>query len=373
MKAKLKEKLESLFVAFIRIYVYAINFLNKLFSGRRDVLSSSMLYFCKAAETNDEFPCVLLRPKNNIEIPILERLNQMHNFAIILQGPICLKDNMTANTVLFYRKVYPTAKLIISTWDDESQDELSKLAELGAIVVTSERPNNCGFCNVNLQLTSSLAGVKKAKELGCEFAVKTRTDQRICKPFIFDFMISSVELFPGQPGQEGRICTLDRGISGMFVPYHCSDFLYLGYTEDLIKLFSVSFDKRSNSEDLRDRAKRQTRRQASEEMLPPEVYIMKNYCINILGLSGEDTVEEWWNVNKNYLISFGKKDVDLIWNKYGKKYDYNFNAAAYFGRNDSSEKLLTMCFDWFNWFNLYLGNITYDKTYERYADAPRSL
>ena len=91
--------------------------------------------------------------------------------------------------------------------------------------------------------------------------------------------------------------------------------------------------------------------------------------MDLLGFCCEDTVELYWQVVKNYLICYGLKDVDLMWDKYDRLFNMNFYTSAYFGKNDSPERLSTMCFDFFNWLNLYMGNIKYDTRYERYADV----
>lgn len=158
---------------------------------------------------------------------------------------------MTLNSVRFYRNIYPNATVIVSTWDDESEEHIHQLVKFGATIVRSVKPTNNGFWNINYQLTSSLAGMQKAKELGCEFAVKTRTDQRICKPFIFDSMLATMSLFPtNSEKQKGRLVLLETRGGNMFIPYHCSDFLYLGYTEDLIRLFSAPLYARDKDDEV---------------------------------------------------------------------------------------------------------------------------
>lgn len=324
---------------------------------------------CRALETKTEYISYQIMPKDTSLIPILNGLNQSSSFAIIMQGPLCQKDDMTANSIKFYKKAYPLSKIIVSTWKDESEEYIRKITELGAVVVQSERPSCSGIMNVNYQLTSSLVGVEKAKEMGCEFAVKTRTDQRICKPFIFDSMISAIKLFPGGEGQKGRLVTLGVCDGGMFTPYFTCDFLYLGYVDDLLSLFSAPFDNREDDKNLRDSNRLLTRRQLAEQTRAPEIYILKHYCKDFLKLNGEDTVKEHWNVTKNYLICYGMNDVNLLWNKYDRLYNLNFYSSAYFNGKDSLKCLRTMCFDFANWFNLYAGNIKYDERYEQYAEV----
>lgn len=348
---------------------FSKTFVNAIAVFRKNYVENIMSCMCISVESETLYAAYQVMPKNTAEIPILDGLNQINSFAIILQGPICKKDNMTLNTVLFYKKVYPYAVIIVSTWNDESEKELEKIAKSGAIIVKSEKPLNSGCMNVNYQLTNSLAGVKKAGELGCKYAVKTRTDQRVCKPYIFDAMLSALKLFPGGRHQEGRLITLGYCGGGMFIPFHTCDFLYFGYTKDLLRLFSAPLDERLDDENIRKGIRVLTRRQLSETMLPPEIYILKHYCNDVLEYCCEDTVASYWHVVKNYLICFGMKDVDLMWNKYNRLYDLNYYSSMYGGKEDSPERLQTMCFDFFNWLNIYTGKIEYNKCYERYADV----
>lgn len=363
----MKNVLNKCLVTFNWIFIKIQSLVISLF--KKEYLPIVMTSVCKAAETKKTYVFYQIKPKDTTEVPILSGLEQSHSFAIVLQGPICMKDDMTYNTVRFYKQTYPHAVIIVSTWNDEIPENTIRLVELGAIVVRNEKPSHNGFMNVNYQLTNSLAGVKKAKELGCEFAVKTRTDQRVCKPFVFDAMLSAIQLVPtSSEKQNGRLVTLGTGM-GMFVPYYISDFMYLGYTEDLIKLFSIPLDVRVNDINIQRNLGNLSRRQLSEQMLPPEIYILKHYCKNVLGLQCEDTLAAYWDVVKNYLICYGMMEIDLMWNKYNKRYDLGSLAYSYLGKDDSYERLSTMCFDFINWQNLYMGNIKYNQCYEKYTNV----
>lgn len=367
----MRERIKIVFIIFIRIFIIKVlDFFTAILSNSHK--KKTMLCICKAAESHEEYVSYQIKPKNTADIPILEGLNKSQSFAIVLQGPICHKDNMTVNTILFYQKVYPYARIIVSTWNDEPKTELDKLAKLGAVIVTSEKPTKSGLLNVNLQMINSLAGVKKAKELGCEFAVKTRTDQRICKPYIFDAMLSSLLNFPCTTDKQNyRLATLGIWAGGMFTPFLTCDFLYLGHTQDLIKLFSAPLDQRETSEGFRDTIVSMKRRRISEEMLVPEIYILRHYCNDILMEESEVTIEYWWHVVKDYLIIYGMKDVDLMFNKYNGLQDLNYYSSSYYGDSDSPEQMYTMCFDFFNWLNLFTGNTKYNKEYESFLDKKR--
>lgn len=370
VNVRMRELLKKSLIVFDWIFIKLQSCIISLFTKEKEPSQFVINYICKAAATKERHVFVQIKPKDTTEIPILSGLEQSHSFAIVMQGPVCIHDDMTYNTVKFYKQTYPHAAIIVSTWNDEPTENIARLTEQGAIIVRSEKPVHNGLMNVNYQLTNSLAGVKKAKELGCEFAVKTRTDQRICKPFIFDAMLSSINMFPSiSEKQRGRVVTLSNCHGGMFIPYHICDFLYLGHTEDLIRLFSSPLDQRKIDSRSRRDIGLKTRRECSAQMLDPEVYIMKHYCMDVLGLCCEATVESYWHVVKNYLICYSMKDVDLMWNKYDRLSNLNYFTSAYFGKNDTPERLLTMGFDFFNWLNLYMGNIKYDTRYERYADV----
>ena len=222
----MKEVIKKILVAIDWIFLKIQGFAFSVFG--KNILNAIMLCFCKAAETKSTYVAYQIKPKDTTEIPILSGLEQSHSFAIVLQGPLCKKDDMTYNTVKFYKQTYPHAVIIVSTWNDEAEENIKRLAELGTVIVRNEKPSDSGFWNVNYQIVSSHAGIKKAKELGCEFAVKTRTDQRVCKPFIFDAMLSSIHMFPTvSVKQRGRVVTLGVCGGGMFIPYHTCDFLIL--------------------------------------------------------------------------------------------------------------------------------------------------
>ncbi len=70
--------------------------------------------------------------------------------AIILQGPLVAIDDFSLETVRYYRRFAPKSVVIVSTWSDESESELQKLRDLGAEVITSDRPIEPGRMNVNL-------------------------------------------------------------------------------------------------------------------------------------------------------------------------------------------------------------------------------
>lgn len=220
---------------------------------------------------------------------------------------------------------------------------------------------------VNYQLVNSLGGIKKAAELGVEYIAKTRTDQKICRLHFLDYCKALLQNFPNQSDESkenGRIVTLSMTYGNLFYPYLISDFFYFGKTSDMLKLFSIPLDTRERYVKIKKNA---TRREFSRLMIAPEVYIMKNY-FQLLGCTGDDTIEDYWTGVKSNLICISRKDLDIVW----PKYEYRYRMHHYYGNyfeDDSREKLKTENFDFENWINLYSGILQYRPEYEKYADV----
>ena len=81
-----------------------------------------------------------------------------------------------------------------------------------------------------------------AKEKGCTYAIKTRTDQRLCRNGIFEYLLSLQEIFPMENiyniKQNKRIIVSEGNVhANMLIPFHISDFFYFGVLDDLIDFF----------------------------------------------------------------------------------------------------------------------------------------
>ena len=354
-----------------KLWIFLFRILNN-FMGivKKDHVRLTLRMVCKAVQ-NDRFHVAFhMMPKEAVKSLEMYEEYKKINFAIVIQGPIYAEDNFTLNTVKFYKAMYPNAKILVSTWDDEKEEVLELLRESGAIIVKSKKPDYSGNLNVNYQLVSARAGLLKARELGCEYLIKTRTDQRICKDYVFYSIISMLDRFPcsENQNQKSRIFILAVNYGNMFTPYFMSDFLYAGRSEDVINVFSIPLDEREQFQIDYNAS----RREQSRSMHPPEIYIMKHYLKDILGRECEDTVEQYWKAIKECFICMSMKDVGLLWPKYDIKYELNFFYGDYF----SGENIPTnseMGFDFINWFNLYCGVLKYKKEYEKFADERLKL
>lgn len=285
--------------------------------------------------------------------------------AIVMQGPLRKENNFTLETVKYYHKAYTEMPVVISTWLDEDKKYIEKLRENGAYVVKSEKPEFHGHKNINLQLISSKAGVKAAAEMGARFICKTRTDQRINKLGAFEFMYNLLKAFPSSYDsvQDNRLIALGMNYGNVFFPYFLSDFLFFGSVKEMMRLVNIPLDKRNSFEMPRNASCRDY----SKEEYPPEIYIMKRY-FESLGYKGDNSVKDYWECLRSYMICLDKKTLNLMWPKYPNHVEGHTYYGDYF-IHDIEGRYKTLNFDFLTWFNLYSGTLTYNVEYEKFADV----
>lgn len=242
--------------------------------------------------------------------------------AIILQGPVVYKDNFTLETVKLYKKIYPNCLIILSTW--ESEKSLWNKYDIDIQVIFNKLPNNPGHGSLNLQRETSRNGLLKAFELGCEYALKTRTDQRLYGENNLSFLISLLESYPinNSLSAKGRLITLSNGcFKGRL--YNVSDMLVFGFTCDVLNYFSYPTDKRCNPKieqglDLEEYSKKR----------PGEIYISTSY-LERLGHSLKWTEHDSLKCIRDYFLIVDSEALDWYWPKYTnseyrwRKYEIN--------------------------------------------------
>ena len=160
----------------------------------------------------------------------------MNKIDVIMQGPFF--NAMIDNTKRYIELDYVN-KVIISTWEDTIiEDDI--LDDDRVILVRNKYPENYGGGNLNLQIVSSLNGIKKAES---DIVVKMRTDQQIPNSSfkkLYDFYNEhkndeTIEYLDGTK-QKSKIFVLGNASQW---PYHPQDHMYWGYKQDVIKVFDI--------------------------------------------------------------------------------------------------------------------------------------
>ena len=157
--------------------------------------------------------------------------------AIVMQGPTWDKDDFTFQTLEIYAKHMPNCRLILSTWDDTNPETVDRFRRSGVEVVLNEKPKVPGLYNVNMQVTTASAGIRRAAEHGAEWVLKTRTDQRLYHPEVMSGLAALAKSFPVSGSacgvQKYRIFGVGQG-TAKFAPYHLSDQTVFGHVDDML-------------------------------------------------------------------------------------------------------------------------------------------
>lgn len=251
------------------------------------------------------------------------KINNNDNFkiGIVIQGPLLLKDNFTVETIKLYIRIFPKSKIILSTWYDEDEKTIDEISDLNVNVVLNKKSNmDMGFCNTNLQIISTYNGIIEAEKLGCNYIIKTRTDQRIYAQNIEEYLISLLKKFPinkkENDMQNQRIIAINF-FTAKYVPYNISDIFQFGFIDDM-KLYWNGIDRRKKDEflitggELREKSfcgKEKFYNQGSENYLA--IRFLKRLSIKL-----NNTLEDYYNILRDRFIVIDKETLDLYWNKY---------------------------------------------------------
>jgi hypothetical protein len=233
---------------------------------------------------------------------------------IVIQGPLILEDNFTIETIKLYKKIFPIIPIILSTWSDEDASTLDAIEELNIEVIKNEKPLIAGISNINLQIASSSAGISHARQLGCQYVLKTRTDQRIYSAQAIHFCYFALKTFPliNNNGQRERIVAFNLN-TFLYRPYSISDMLNFGHIEDMEKYWCVEFDLRQ----LQSLPHTNTFLGWSKQKIA-EVHFVVSFLKNF------DEEIDWslegsWKVISERFCILNTHDIDLYWKKYSHK------------------------------------------------------
>lgn len=204
------------------------------------------------------------------------------NVAIVIQGP-----NTHPNKII---DCYKTKNnIVFSTLLNE---DISIFKNQSFTIIQNEIPRTPGRANFNYQVTNTLNGIKKAKSLGYDYALKIRSDITIKEiDKLLNILIKSKDLI-------------------YFSAYHNWDGGYLcehmnfGHVDNLIKLWDIPV---SDSEDA------------------PEIQLTKNFnkCFKnidvkyIFPLLYEYNILAYWE-KRNFYLNEYEKDNLFVYNKLTK-------------------------------------------------------
>ena len=264
---------------------------------------------------------------------------------IVLQGKY---SKYSLETAKQYLQLPFISKVIISCWEDDSIPSQS----IDNIIFTKNKyPSSKGTGNRNLQLVSSLNGVKKST---ATFVVKMRNDQRYdnesmlkMHSFFNDNKEKKISYENNNTFPKNRIL-----VAGNFYafPFHPRDHVFWGNREDLVELFNAPLEHSSIEE--RVKMKREDYWKYYDCYIRTESYIGSHYCSNF-----DERIKKWLlkpelylyddspnysesldlsnNLTKKVFKSFPKEGINLEWDKYNwAKYPYDNQYTEFHERWD---------------------------------------
>ena len=248
-----------------------------------------------------------------------------------MQGPIATEHDFTLETCRLYTRLMPGTRLILTTWADTAPALLAPFADLGVTVVLSDKPAYAGPFNVNMQITTAAAGVRRAVEDGAEWVMKTRTDQRLYAPDAMAFLVALAEAFPvaGGTSQKRRIVGVGLG-SLKFAPYHPTDQTVFGQADDMLAYWTPPLRERKSQEGLPTDAAALFASVPVGELCrraAAETYLASQFLTR-MGRSLDWTLEDTWAAYRDHFCFADITTTDFYWVK-GQTYSQREHSVSY--------------------------------------------
>lgn len=318
-------------------------------------------------ENTSNFCTYKMRPKyaDCVEVSNIKSKTNYSQFAIVLQGLIETNYDFTYQSVLYYQKLYPGVHIIISTWEYIDKRVINRFKAVGCEIVLSKEIQVCGTGNVNYQICTSLAGIKRAKELGALYVLKNRSDLRLFRFGALNFMKSLISNYPiesnNKYGLRGRIVTQGGNPGQMFIPYWLQDFIYFGFTDDLLNLFDIKYSElmiHSTPNYLREKYNVVTGDTLREEQTP-EIYIVKTFLEKYEKVPY--SVSHFWQLVKDVFMFVDPDTIGSFWGKYDI-YNMGWFQCEYDGKKTFSDAKKHIGF--VDFVNIYSGEYKYESWME---------
>ena len=279
-----------------------------------------------------------------------DEVSNQKRLGIVIQGPIISENDFTLETVKIYKKHFNDPPIILSTWSDEDAAAVKRFEQLNVSVILNTKPEYSGTSNINLQIVSAGSGVRKAQELGAEYALKTRTDQRIYASNLADYLYNITEVFPvnrSYEKQRKRIVGVNLN-TFKYRMYGLSDMLLFGHIDDMLLYWNVALDERVFSDDEMLKASTSLRTFALWRVC--EVYLATEFLQKV-GRKLEWSLKDSWEAFADHFCVVDKEQLDLFWPKYNR-FEYRWLGYA--------EKINSEEMNFREWLNIYnnLGNKT---------------
>lgn len=286
------------------------------------------------------------RPKRANQVGVWsDTLVAAPEVAIVLQGPILKDEDFTLETIRLYKKIFKNTLIILSTWESEEKDTayIEKVRQEISEIIFNKAPEYGGPSNINFQILSTNSGIRRAKELGVQYVLKTRTDQRMYGVNSLEFLHNLIKQFPVTHGskQQARIIGVSLNCF-KFRLYDLSDMLQFGQIDDML-LYWAADPERDTTMAVKDKIDAIF---SGLKIAIPEVYFATEFLKKV-GHTITWTLADSWQAFADRFCVVDEESVDLYWYKYARMKEHRYVRYSEM-RNDQE-----MSFK--EWFNIYVG------------------
>lgn len=289
----------------------------------------------------DNYLTFHLRPKKFNNYNLVSTDNIEKKYAVIIQGQIGSMYGFLSETLKIYNKIFPDTLIIISTWDSENKEKISKLKNKNIHIIFNESLHYKSPGNTDHQIISTYNALSFAKSRGIEYCIKQRADFRVNKNNVKTYLMSLINNFPLQEKNElikNRIIITSLG-TFKYRLFSASDFFLFGHIDDLIKYF----DKESYIESISKYNFGKIPCFQNDTPVISEIFLCARYLKKIEN-NLEWNLDQWWLSLEKFYCVIDASSLDLFWLKYDWEYEHRFtkNYSNNFSRSVEFSDWLTL-------------------------------
>lgn len=249
-------------------------------------------------------------PRQGNEVPLM---NDHVKVGIVIQGPIIPRT--TLEICMFYKKIYPQVQIVLSTWEGEDSDPFKVLKDEHFAVIQSIKPDAPGPSNINMQITSSIAGINQLGDLGCTHILKTRTDTLLGNSSFLNYLI-----WMHSKGKQHAL-VFSSFNSFLFRLFSPSDQVMFGEATDIARFWTIDLIPDDHEIDF------------------PEKYLFKKY-LESYGYKTQEELNNYLTALRDYTVIADHEQLGQIWNKGA------YTALNYRWRGDKFPNRMTQLSSW---------------------------
>lgn len=263
------------------------------------LITAALFRFIDFLDINNEtittYRIKKLRLSNNLDRTKSTHRNLETEIGIIIQGQVV--SGTTFRICQRYRNLYPNVRIVLSTWETESEIELANIRDLNVSVIVNKVPENSGPGNINLQILSTRAGFEYLRDFSPNYILKNRSDCWLSSDFFLEYLHTLLRTYGAQ---EPRIIVPSYN-SFLFRLYSASDQIQFGEFENLDFFWSCPL--------VEDETK---------NFRFPESYLLRN-MLEREGVELKYNIEDSLTVYRDRFIFADEAQLGLVINKGTKK------------------------------------------------------